>query len=341
MKYQQNINNFRQPDQPKMNKEHQTNLFNFDEEVQPFSWGDYNKSQTSEKRLFIKLLGELSNTLDPYYREKVFCMCLKVYLNTSARRVMSDIAIAKQAGYIPQLRHFNTILNYFNNSALRPVLEHLIELSAFPLAQLERKFAVDSSGIGAHQYEPWKSIRDRKELHRKYKKFHCIYGVLSNVIVSCRVTKGTAGDSPRFQELLHSTARNFSIEEVSADLAYSSRQNVQAVSDVGGIAYIPFKKNATGRAGGHKIWRQMYHYFKNHQEEFMKHYHLRSNAETGFFMVKQKFGEFVKCRNDVAQENEIYCKVLCHNICVLIQEMFLSKVEVNFLEASQRFVAQE
>lgn len=253
---------------------------------------------------------------------------------------MSDIAMARQANYIDKIPHFNSILNYFNDSSMRSVLKHLIELSAFPLAQLERKFAVDSSGMSAHQYEPWKSIRDKHNLHRKYKKFHCIYGVLSNIVVSCRVTQGNVGDSPRFQELLYSAARNFSIEEVSADLAYSSRNNLMAVSNVGGIAYIPFKSNATGNSNGSRLWTKMYRYFKNHQEEFLKHYHLRSNAESGFFMIKSKFGEFVKCKNDFAQENEIYCKVLAHNICCLIQEMFLSNVEVNFSSAAQSFVAQ-
>ena len=319
--------------------EHQANLYDFDKKlVQPFSWKNYNRSQTAEKRLFIKLLDELTDTLSVPHKHKVFCMCLKTYLNTSSRRLISDLAMARQAKLIEKVPHFNTVLNYFNDNALRPVLKHLIELSAVPLAQLERRYAVDSSGIGAHQYEPWKSIRDKHNLHRKYKKFHCIYGVLSNVVVSCKVTKGTAGDSPRFQELLENAARNFTIEEVSADLAYSSRNNLQAVVNLGAIPYIPFKKNATGRSGGKMIWRQMYNYFKNHQEEFLKHYHLRSNAETGFFMIKQKFGEFVRSKNDTSQENEIYCKVLCHNICCLIQEMFLSNVEVNFLNCKEAFI---
>lgn len=58
-------------------------------------------------------------------------------------------------------------------------------------------------------------------------------------------------------------------------------------------------------------------------------------------MIQARFGKFIRSRNEVAQENEILCKVLCHNICVLIQEIFLHDIEINFLEASKKFVAQE
>ena len=38
--------------------------------------------------------------------------------------------------------------------------------------------------------------------------------------------------------------------------------------------------------------------------------------------IKAKFGGSVRCRKPVAQVNEVLCKILCHNICVLIQSMY-------------------
>ena len=38
-------------------------------------------------------------------------------------------------------------------------------------------------------------------------------------------------------------------------------------------------------------------------------------------MVKMKFGDNVKSKDKTAQMNEVLLKLLCHNICVLIQEM--------------------
>lgn len=39
-------------------------------------------------------------------------------------------------------------------------------------------------------------------------------------------------------------------------------------------------------------------------------------------MMKAKFGGNVRSKTPVAQVNEVLCKVLCHNICVLIQSIY-------------------
>ncbi|MBA7606118.1 hypothetical protein ES703_13257 [subsurface metagenome] len=38
-------------------------------------------------------------------------------------------------------------------------------------------------------------------------------------------------------------------------------------------------------------------------------------------MVKAKFGDFVRSKDKTAQINEVLLKILCHNICVVIQDM--------------------
>ena len=57
------------------------------------------------------------------------------------------------------------------------------------------------------------------------------------------------------------------------------------------------------------------------EDEWKGHYHKRSNVETTFSMVKGKFGDSLRSKSDTGQVNEILLKFLCHNICVLIQEM--------------------
>ena len=97
-------------------------------------------------------------------------------------------------------------------------------------------------------------------------------------------------------------------------------KNLQIIDSFGGTAYIPFKKNATGKRGG-ALWRKTFHYFQLHKEEFLEHYHKRSNVESTFAAIKKKFGESVKSKNRVAQENELLCKIIAYNITVLIHEM--------------------
>lgn len=300
--------------------------------AKPFNWSAYNNSQMKEKTMFLELLKDICQILDDEkLAHKIFCICIKTYTNTSSRRVISELDLCKKRSCIRFVPHFNSILNYLNDAKVKRILKYLIELSALPLVQLEDKLAIDSTGFSERKYvERWSVIRQDYTKHRQYKKAHCIYGTKTNAVVSCIITEGTEADSPRFKELLDSAAKNFNIKEISADLAYSSRNNLKHAEDLGITPYIPFKKNSTGNAKGAIIWNKMYKYFKENPEEFEEHYHKRSNAESGFFMIKQRFGDHICTKGILSQTNEVLAKILCHNICVLIQEIFLSNLYFDF-----------
>lgn len=78
------------------------------------------------------------------------------------------------------------------------------------------------------------------------------------------------------------------------------------------------------------MWRKLYHYFMFNRDEFLTHYHKRSNVETAFSMIKGKFGDSVRAKTETGQINELLCKVLCHNLCVLVQAIYELKVEPVF-----------
>jgi transposase len=64
-----------------------------------------------------------------------------------------------------------------------------------------------------------------------------------------------------------------------------------------GTPYIPFKSNANATDPRQsEVWKRLYHYYMMNQEEFLGHYHLRSNVESTFSMVKAKFGERLRSR---------------------------------------------
>jgi hypothetical protein len=66
-------------------------------------------------------------------------------------------------------------------------------------------------------------------------------------------------------------------------------KNLQAAVDNGAMPYIAFKSN-TQPDRGSDLWSKMFHYYNFKREEFMTHYHQRSNVETTFQMIKAKFG---------------------------------------------------
>ncbi len=81
-------------------------------------------------------------------------------------------------------------------------------------------------------------------------------------------------------------------KEAGPDMAYNSTENLQAVADLGETLYSPFKKNATGGIGG--IFEKAFHFFCLKREEFLPHYHKRSNVESTISMIKRKFGDAVR-----------------------------------------------
>ena len=68
-------------------------------------------------------------------------------------------------------------------------------------------------------------------------------------------------------------------------------------------------------------------YYQFQRDEFLPHYHKRSNVETTFFMIKTKFGGKLWSKSETGRVNEALLKVLCHNIVVLVQSIYELDIE--------------
>lgn len=222
-----------------------------------------------------------------------------------------------------------------NKPEITPILHDLIGITAQPLKSVETGFAIDSSGFRTRCFGFYS--QDKYHLRREHKwlKAHICTGIKTNVVTGIEITEENGADSPQFTPLIKATAQNgFNIAEVVADKAYCSRDNYEVVKEVGGQAYIPFKSNATGKSRGSRLWHKMFLYFQFKQEEFMEHYHKRSNVESTFAAIKKKFGDTLKSKNPIAQENELLCKIIAYNITVLIQAIFELGLKLDFCSKS-------
>ncbi|MDQ3816754.1 MAG: transposase, partial [Acidobacteriota bacterium] len=253
-------------------------------------------------------------------------------------RFASDLQEAYGKGHISTLPSYNTIFDYFKMESLTAYLRYLIGQSSLPLKGLECDFALDSSGFSTCRFVRWSDVKyGNTEDWRDWIKVHLMCGVKTNIVTSVEVSGRYSNDSPFLKPLLESTAQSgFQIREVSADKGYDSFNNRCLVLLKGGDPYIPFREGEKGANFSFKgeLWKRMYHYYKFHEEEFNAHYHKRSNAESTFSMIKAKFGERLRSKTAIAQINEALCKVLCHNICCVIQSTYELGVEPVFWEDS-------
>ncbi len=303
-------------------------------------WPAYNEAQAHEKERFQMLLNDLCSGIPEPMRtcrgrkphpvkDAIFAMAYKVYSTFSSRRFSTDLREAHERGYLACPIPGVKVTAFHENAEFTPILKALISRSAMPLRTVETDFAIDSSGFSSNRFERW---FDHKYGVTRQKcvwvKVHAACGVKTNIITAVRILDKDAGDSPQFIPLVKDTARDFTIGEVSADKAYASLENFEAVAEMGGTAFIAFKSNTTGGVGG--LFEKMFHYFQFRREEFLGHYHKRSNVESTFSAVKRKFGDSVRSKTDVAMVNEVLCKLLCHNICCVIQEQVELGIEPVF-----------
>jgi len=308
-------------------------------------WTAYNKAQTHEKARFLSLLAELCSGIDepvqPNGRPRlpladmIFATTFKVYSTMSGRRFTSDLTDAHRKGYLTRAPHYNSISRYFENPTLTPFLKELIEISSLPLQTVERDFAIDSSGFATSRFIQWmhaKYSNPRLIEKKQWVKVHLCCGVKTNVVTAVEITDQFGADCPQFKGLVETTGRNFTMDQVSADKAYLSSDNLQTVVDHHATPFIPFKSNSTGNSSSPQtaLWKRLFHFYSFNQERFMQNYHKRSNVETTFSMIKAKFGDGLRSKTKTAQVNEALCKVLAHNLCCVIQSIYELGIEPTF-----------
>ncbi len=313
----------------------------------PQNWPAYNAAQTSEEKELKELLAKICETIEepppkkgrPRVSRKVivFAACIRSYHGKSSRR--SSTAIRDCEGkYIVRAPHFNTILKHLSEPVLTHELTRLIELSAEPLADIETDFAADATGFGTSVYDRWQDDKPGqrgKKPAKNYVKVHALVGTTTNIITSVKVTKGNVADTTQLPYLLGRTNRHFEMERVSADKGYLSDQNVMTIASYGAEPLIPFKKGQLSRPTASASWKAMWSRFHKTPDEYLAAYHLRSNAETVFSAAKRKFGPSVRGKCFVSQVNEVLCKLLCHNLVVLIHEAHERGIQLAFSEETE------
>lgn len=299
------------------------------------AWPQYNQAQMREKDHFQDLLSDLCSAIPEPTRkggskggrppvplqDALFVVIFKIFSTFSARRFSSDLREACRRGHVAAEYSCDVMWKYLQKEEVTPILHDLITRSSMPLRSVETDFAVDSSGFGSSKFERWFDEKYGCPRQRaEWVKTHLVCGTKTNVVTAVVIGDKSSGDAPQLPELTKKTAENFTVREMSADKAYLSAENLATIEAVGGAAYIPFKSNSV--FGNTPLWDRMFHYFNLHRDEFLSHYHKRSNVESTFSAIKRKFGDAVRSRIDTAMRNEVLAKIVCHNLCCCIQEWY-------------------
>jgi transposase len=228
------------------------------------------------------------------------------------------------------LPSYTSILKTIADESLTPVIETLVAESSRPLKEIETDFAVDSTGFGVGQYYRHYSVK-RKALSRReeFLKLHACVGIQTHIFAAVRVTDGHVHDMKEFQPLVNAKAEMFTISEISADKGYLARKSFDLVDSIGAAPYIAFKRTSMPNPKS-PVWDRLFHLYSLNRQEFLTHYHKRSNVESAFSALKRRFADFIRAKKYPAQKNELLLKILIYNVGCVIQSMFELGIDPSF-----------
>jgi transposase len=306
-------------------------------------WSLYRKSQRHEKEYVKRLARGLCVRIPQPPRtpgrgrnrrlrsDLAYEAIMKGYTNLSGSRLISDLNECFDDGYLVKVGHENSIHNFLASDETTPLLISLIEEAFIPLGAIENgQYAIDSTGMSPCIFDRYYSIRHEGVVARKqYLKLHIMAGVTTHGIATAKVTTASEQDSPQLVELLTRTRKGNDVRELSADKGYSKISHHALLEELGIAAFIRFKDDAVIHADP-DAWSRNLAEFLLRRNQWLSHYHRRSNVETVFSMLKGKFGASIRAKRPRSQINEVLCKCLAHNLCCYVKAIFMSGLAPTF-----------
>jgi transposase len=233
--------------------------------------------------------------------------------------------------------HYNTLNEHANDPALLPVFKDLVFESAKPLVDVATNFSIDSTGFTTHSLENWRRFRygssEQKQEGRKHKwvKGHFCIDNDFGIITGIAITDRRVGDAPMLDEVIHQVVRNgFHIHHFCADAGYISTENAEIVENLGGVPFIKFRKNMTGRSSA--ALTRLAARINADPEAWKDSYNQRANVESAIGVMKTMWGGNVAARKEPGMYMRVAAKAICHNVSRLIRVIHLLGIEPKFWE---------
>jgi transposase len=262
------------------------------------------------------------------YCDEVFCAVMKMYINKSADLVESALKDHANRGLIRKAPHANSISNFLDDPDTTELLLPLVSQVAAPLSVAEKgQYAIDATGMSTTRHVRWFDFRDGKyHSEHEWIKLHVLVGTKTHAIVAVKVDKSPEGDAKQLEALVLSGLRYHTIEQVSADNAYSKKANFEFLDDMGIQPFIQFQDRNVADPKCESWTRALCEFWFNNAN-WLPLYHRRSNVESVFSSLKGVLGPSLRSRNPDALVNETLCKCIAHNMRCVIRAIFCAKLD--------------
>lgn len=255
------------------------------------------------------------------FRVIIKSLLMMSYHGFSYRRTISDLKQMYKDEIISFIPSKSVLNLYANDENTKQVISKMIQASALFFAEDENTIILDSTWLALKMYlGGYEKVHNKKlSTIEKCRKLHIAILKNSKVIACALTSKGTAHDCPFFEELVSTVVNNgFAIDKLLADAGYTSKDNYAICKELGiNDAYIDFRSNVTGKRAKSDLWREKVRLFKEQKEVWHESYRFRALVEGVFSALKRKYLNYLRSRNETAQDIELLLKCLVYNITVI------------------------
>ena len=210
------------------------------------------------------------------------------------------------------------------------ILMEVFKLTNEVVKDKETEFSIDGSGLPTSIKQNYANDKDKK---KSYEMLIGMVGVNIKLFTAIDITPGPCNESPYLIPLLEQTNEIYiKIDSVSADSAYLSRANCDAIDSVGAKPYIFPKENTIIKKRGSKAWKEMLLAFIDNPQDWLEHYHKRSISESVNSVWKRKYTRPLARRIEDRRKVEAFARAVCYNIRRVSYLRYLRGIEVPWLE---------
>jgi len=252
---------------------------------------------------------------------------------------------------------YKTIERGYDKKIVDEILRKVFQLTNEPVKDLETVFAPDGTGFPTSMKINYANDRQRQNQNaqkskkdpkfsdgdkeddswpkKTEKKRHdyvyalAMIGVKYKLYSSCvQNCDHSIGETSLFPEAIEQTASNINnIEKVLGDGIYATRPICNIVAKNNAKPYFLPRRNVRMKRKGSNTWIDMLWDLLKNPQKWLREYHMRSIAETGFSMIKRTSPEKIRKKLDPRKETETFLKFICHNIKRLCYLRYLADIE--------------
>lgn len=210
---------------------------------------------------------------------------------------------------------YKDIERAYDNPEVAMIIHCAHQLSNKPVADKEKDFSIDGTGLPESQKQNYASDREKGKEMKGYEKLIAIFGNKYKMISACDIVDAKDNECPYLIPLLNELMKIYKeLGLLQGDAAYLSRDNCNAITSYGGIPRIYPKSNTRLNQKGSKAWTQMLLAFITDPQKWLSEYHMRSVSESCNSVIKRRFPRTLLKRDETRRKCEAFSRACVYNL---------------------------